>query len=226
MQSWVRKSHGTGTGFTTQQGFWIPQQPSAEALAQQAAARTAALSAQPAAQHQVAAKGRRPPDPTEKHMPVRPCRFQLPASTWPASHAPAGAAARCCALLRSMRGLPGCAADTTLSQLHLQAVQLLPLPRGMPEVVRVCCNGRSGEMHVRTQRVTHAGVIMSASRFENACGKGDAKKWKCSVHLEAAPGVAGEVGPCVPGTVLRAAAESNSVSWYRHTCFAGSPGAQ
>ena len=31
MQGWVRKSHGTGTGFTTQQGFWIPLKPSAAA---------------------------------------------------------------------------------------------------------------------------------------------------------------------------------------------------
>ena len=39
------------------------------------------------------------------------------------------------------------------------------------------------------------GTDMSASRFESACGKGDAKKWKCSVHVEASPGVSGAVGP-------------------------------
>ena len=69
----------------------------------------------------------------------------------------------------------------------------MQLPEGVPEVLAVICNGRSAALHLRTQRVTFNGAEMSASRFESVCGKGDAKKWKCSVHLEAAPGVSGEV---------------------------------
>lgn len=72
-QSWVRKSHGTGTGFTTQQGFWIPVKPSAEELAQAAAREASARAAQQAQQPQnVAAKGRRQPvEPMEKSVEVR-----------------------------------------------------------------------------------------------------------------------------------------------------------
>lgn len=36
-------------------------------------------------------------------------------------------------------------------------------------------------MSLRTQRVTYDGQEMSASRFEQLCGKGDAKKWKSSL---------------------------------------------
>lgn len=77
--------------------------------------------------------------------------------------------------------------------MHVQAVQLMPLPKGVPEQLPVICNGRSGVLALRTQRVMFNGTDMSASRFESACGKGDAKKWKCSVHVEASPGISGAV---------------------------------
>ena len=70
----------------------------------------------------------------------------------------------------------------------LQAVELVPLPEGVPEVLRVTCNGRSGQLLVRTQRVLQGETEMSASKFEQVCGKGDAKKWKCSIWTEGADG--------------------------------------
>ncbi len=75
----------------------------------------------------------------------------------------------------------------------MQPVELLPLPEGVAEEVPVICNGRSGLLLLRSQRVLHNGGTMSASRFETVCGKGDAKKWKCSVHLEPSPGLSGQV---------------------------------
>ena len=63
-------------------------------------------------------------------------------------------------------------------------MELLPLPPGVPEVLPVVCNGRHGQLVVRTQRVRHGDTEMSASKFEQMCGKGDAKKWKCSIWLE------------------------------------------
>lgn len=83
----------------------------------------------------------------------------------------------------------------------LQAVELIQLPPNTPERVHVICNGRSGILTLRTQRVLAGGTEMSASRFETVCGKGDAKKWKCSIFLEIQPGVSGQVGlqcTCLP----------------------------
>ena len=77
--------------------------------------------------------------------------------------------------------------------LCVQPVELMPLPEGVAEEVPVICNGRSGLLLLRSQRVLHNGGTMSASRFETVCGKGDAKKWKCSVHLEPSPGLSGQV---------------------------------
>ena len=74
-----------------------------------------------------------------------------------------------------------------------QPTELLPLPEGVGEEVPVICNSRSGVLLLRSQRILHNGSTMSASRFETICGKGDAKKWKCSVHLEPSPGVSGQV---------------------------------
>ena len=74
-----------------------------------------------------------------------------------------------------------------------QAVDLMELPPSTPEQLRIICNGRSGVLILRTQRVHAAGNEMSASRFETVCGKGDAKKWKSSIHLEQQPGVPGQV---------------------------------
>lgn len=60
----------------------------------------------------------------------------------------------------------------------------MPLPEGVPEEVPVNCNGRSALLVIRTQRVLFNDQDMSASKFEALCGKGDAKKWKCSLWLE------------------------------------------
>lgn len=68
--------------------------------------------------------------------------------------------------------------------LFLQPEELLPLLEGVPEEIPVHCNGRSALLVIRTQRVLFNGQDMSASKFELTCGKGDAKKWKCSLWLE------------------------------------------
>lgn len=83
----------------------------------------------------------------------------------------------------------------------LQAVQLVPLPEGVPEVLDVTCNGRSGKLLVRTQRVLHCDAEMSASKFEQVCGKGDAKKWKSSIWTEDADGQQDMVCMLSPVTV-------------------------
>ncbi len=67
------------------------------------------------------------------------------------------------------------------------------------------CNGRSGLLLVRTQRVQHGESEISASKFEQVCGKGDAKKWKCSIWTEAEDGSQDMVGrhvqlSCIRGT--------------------------
>ena len=56
------------------------------------------------------------------------------------------------------------------------------------------CNGRSGLLLVRTQRVQHGESEISASKFEQVCGKGDAKKWKCSIWTEVEDGSQDMVG--------------------------------
>ena len=63
-------------------------------------------------------------------------------------------------------------------------MELVPLPEGVEEEVPVHCNGRSAFLLVRMQRVRYGGQDISASKFEALCGKGDAKKWKCSLWLE------------------------------------------
>lgn len=70
----------------------------------------------------------------------------------------------------------------------LQAVELVALPEGVEEVLPVTCNGRSGQLVVRTQRVQYGDSEVSASKFEQVCGKGDAKKWKCSIWIEGEDG--------------------------------------
>uniref|UniRef100_A0A7S3R019 PHD-type domain-containing protein n=1 Tax=Dunaliella tertiolecta TaxID=3047 RepID=A0A7S3R019_DUNTE len=62
-------------------------------------------------------------------------------------------------------------------------VSLLPLPEDTPETLPIVCAGRYGELLLRTQRVMHEGEAMTASRFEQLCGRGDAKKWKNSFWL-------------------------------------------
>jgi len=64
-------------------------------------------------------------------------------------------------------------------------------------VLHVTCNGRSGLLLVRTQRVQHGESEISASKFEQVCGKGDAKKWKCSIWTEAKDGSQDMVGSII-----------------------------
>ena len=67
------------------------------------------------------------------------------------------------------------------SVAYVQPVPLSPLPEGVPEQLDVVCNGRQAQLIVRSQRMLFGGQEISASRFEQLCGKGDAKKWKTSV---------------------------------------------
>lgn len=55
------------------------------------------------------------------------------------------------------------------------------MPPHLPNYVRVVCNNRRAIMIVRNQRVLFDGAEVSASRFEQLAGKGDAKKWKNSI---------------------------------------------
>jgi hypothetical protein len=60
-------------------------------------------------------------------------------------------------------------------------VELLRLPENTEETLAVVCAGRTAVLITRTQRILYNGSEMSASKFEAICGKGDAKKWKCSL---------------------------------------------
>jgi hypothetical protein len=77
----------------------------------------------------------------------------------------------------------------------LQYSELLPLPEDTPEDVPITCAGRSAILNIRNQMVSFVGQVMSASRFETVCGKGDAKKWKCSIWLEGPNGEQEQVTP-------------------------------
>ena len=65
----------------------------------------------------------------------------------------------------------------------MQPVELLPLAAGLSEEVPVICNGRSGILLLRSQRILHNGSTMSASRFETI-RQGRCKK----VEVQRAPG--------------------------------------
>lgn len=60
----------------------------------------------------------------------------------------------------------------------------MALPEGVPERLAVTCNGRSAAFLVRQQRMLFQNMEMAPSRYEQMSGKGDAKKWKCSVFTE------------------------------------------
>ena len=64
----------------------------------------------------------------------------------------------------------------------------MALPDGVPERLPVTCNGRSAVFLLRSQRVVFQDHDMAPSRFEQLSGKGDAKKWKCSIFTEDADG--------------------------------------
>ena len=77
--------------------------------------------------------------------------------------------------------------------LIVQPAVLMRLPEGVPEELPVACAGRLGIMTVRSQTVTFGGQVMSASRFEAVCGKGDAKKWKSSLWAATHEGIPEQV---------------------------------
>ncbi|QDZ21535.1 histone methyltransferase [Chloropicon primus] len=60
-------------------------------------------------------------------------------------------------------------------------VELLPLPEGCPEEIKVCCGKAFGVMNVRTQNVLYDGKTLPPSIFEKVGGKSHAKKWKTSL---------------------------------------------
>ena len=74
-----------------------------------------------------------------------------------------------------------------------QPAKLMQLPEGVPEELPVACAGRLALMNVRSQTVTFGGTVMSASRFEAVCGKGDAKKWKSSLWAASPEGIPEQV---------------------------------
>ncbi len=76
---------------------------------------------------------------------------------------------------------------------HVQPAKLMQLPEGVPEELPVACAGRLALMNVRSQTVTFGGAVMSASRFEMVCGKGDAKKWKSSLWAATPEGIPEQV---------------------------------
>ena len=75
----------------------------------------------------------------------------------------------------------------------LQAVELIPLPEDTPDEIPVQCNGKSGILLLRPQKVLYAGQEISASKFEALCGRGDAKKWKTSLWIQDTDGSSVEV---------------------------------
>ncbi|CAG9464975.1 unnamed protein product [Pedinophyceae sp. YPF-701] len=147
-RDWERNQHGTGTGATSNWGFWMPAPPqylgstgTADAV-RTAAAAGAALARREA--QRAGAQGK-----AGKQVPG--------AKKGPADPGP-----------------------------------LKELPEGMPEELRIVCNGKSGVMHMRTQKVQYNGQELTASRFEHLSGRGDAKKWKISICVELDDGEAGE----------------------------------
>jgi hypothetical protein len=78
--------------------------------------------------------------------------------------------------------------------------ELLPLPDGVPEQLEVVCNGTRGTLLLRPQRVLVGGQELAASRYEDMCGRGGAKKWKSSVWAADAEGN----GECCMGDWLNA----------------------
>jgi hypothetical protein len=144
--------HGTGAGCTSMCGFWIPTPDAADIKAHAASTAPKGLKGK----H----KGRK--SSTSGGLGLAPYARRGPgrqpnlsrAAPATGGEAPSGPPPR---------------------------AELVPPPDGMPESCLVCCNGRVGEMHLRTQRVVHEGQEMSASKFEALCGRGDAKKWKMSL---------------------------------------------
>lgn len=156
---WVRASHGTGAGFSSAKAFWIPNAPSKVCQVPSGGRETVRTSQK--TQHVVL--GHRNPSKQDKR-PVSQV-VHLPYQT---------------SLVNTNLGSPFNRMWCILNQ-----VELVPLPEGVPETITVDCNGRRGTLIVRSQRVLCMDEETTASRFEQLCGKGEAKKWKCSLwHVD------------------------------------------
>jgi hypothetical protein len=64
-----------------------------------------------------------------------------------------------------------------------EPTELMALPEETEESIPVICNGRRGTFITRTQCVEYGGNIVTATKFEQICGRADAKKWKTSLWL-------------------------------------------
>lgn len=155
-----RVSHGTGAGAgcTSNSGFWIPTKdpPASEVLA--AAAAAAAASGGGGGPRRPGRKAKRGGGGGGGGGSGRPPTGR----SWAAAVKP---------LVFNPDEPPPA------------PVELLPLPEGVPERLAITCNGREAVFVVRAQRVEVEGVEMAPSKFEQMCGRGDAKKWKSSLYV-------------------------------------------
>lgn len=181
-QPWLdvkRVRDGTGVGEISEAAWWIPTEE--DAVAALAAARVGA--------HR---KHHQHPCPSPytgnlEHLAQSPCASCVDISMCaePVPDVPPLRVGR-------KRTRAGAAAPTPVAKAAKPKgppvkMELTQLPAGVPEEVPICCNGRSAVLHVRQQKVEYEGELMPPSRFEQVCGKGDAKKWKATLfHYDAA----------------------------------------
>ena len=170
---WVRDTKGAGSGISSVKGFWIPH------------------------------------GPLPLKRPVTPPPLQPP---------PASLAARLGD--RDVKGGSGDATDLDRPGLCLSEgvgrgsgvpegrahkpptlEPLLPLPEGCPETLKIVCNGKKAVLNVRNQMVEYDGSEVTATRFEQLCGRPDSKKWKTSLCVDL-PGVGNESEPETVGMWL------------------------
>eukprot|EP00891_Asterochloris_glomerata_P002152 jgi/Astpho2/2152/fgenesh1_pg.00040_%23_10_t len=173
LEGWERVSHGTGSGYSTVKGFWIPgkpepksyQPPLPEAV-DEAPAVSAAFQAAGVGQVEAGV-----PAPGAGPAKVLGDPSSATAAATAAARPPRAPREQTFVMPMLLPQQP----------VEPQPVPLSPLPEGVPEQLDVVCNGRQAQLIVRSQRVLFGGQEISASRFEQLCGKGDAKKWKTSV---------------------------------------------
>ncbi|KAK9863053.1 hypothetical protein WJX84_000545 [Apatococcus fuscideae] len=175
---WVRSFHGTGVGTSTNNGFWIPGPPPEKEPSPEP------LPPPPPKEKKVGRKvGHKPrPPPTaaasgSKVTRHGSSRLSTAVEDQKEAEQPKPAIAR-----RPKRDIVK--KEDTEDDPVPKFERLLELREGIPEDVRITCNGHAGLMNVRTQRILAGTAEMSASRFEHVCGKGDAKKWKTSIWTE------------------------------------------
>ncbi len=209
-QPWSRKSHGTGTGYSTIEGFWLPPRPPTPPQApptKQAdtgvggpaggggggggGGRSGGFMRKAAAHKAPAATG---PPPAVcvvsviddwcilyVHPFMCACNLSTPLYLSPLTPCPFSSSP----FFFSPTHPPSSSFSPPSpfpTPLSPHQVDLLPLPEGTPETVQVMCNGKGpGTFLVRQQRVVYEDKEMSASRFEALCGRADAKKWKTSL---------------------------------------------